>query len=122
MDDIPLRPIKSNSSTGARKPGDAALYETTSAGTGEKSGLFHRNKSARVAGGKRKLKNTDENPKRVDADGQEISVNGLGRLYNKIVNFSVVTRYMGRLLDESHYVLMEELQAPKYIYIYWWGV
>jgi hypothetical protein len=31
---------------------------------------------------------------RGDIDGEEVSVNGLGRFYDKIVNFSIITRYL----------------------------
>ena len=30
----------------------------------------------------------------MNTDGEEVKVNGLGRFYNRIVNFSVVTRYL----------------------------
>ena len=30
----------------------------------------------------------------MNTDGEEVKVNGLGRIYNRIVNFSVVTRYL----------------------------
>ena len=86
--DIPLTNVKTNNSTGARKPGEEAPYQTPT--NDEKAGLFHRGKGA---GGKRQLRRL-ESQNRVDTEGNEVSVNGLGRLYNKIVNFSVVTRYM----------------------------
>jgi len=86
--DIPLTNVKTNNSTGARKPGEEAPYQTPT--NDEKAGLFHRGKGA---GGKRQLRRL-ESQNRVDTEGNEVSVNGLGRFYNKIVNFSVVTRYM----------------------------
>lgn len=55
----------------------------------EKKGLFNRG-----AAGRRKVKKINSKPVRVGTDGEEISVNGLGRFYNKVINFSVVTRYL----------------------------
>lgn len=57
----------------------------------EKKGLFKRSGGA---GGRRKVKKVSSKPVRRGTDGEEISVNGLGRFYNKVVNFSVVTRYL----------------------------
>jgi len=54
----------------------------------EKKGFFNRGPA-----GRRKVKKINSKPKRIGTDGEEVSVNGLGRFYNKIVNFSVVTRY-----------------------------
>ena len=54
----------------------------------EKKGFF-----ARGPAGRRKIKKINSKPRRIGTDGEEISVNGLGRLYNKIVAFSVITRY-----------------------------
>jgi hypothetical protein len=52
----------------------------------EKKGLFNRG-----VGGRREKKTNSR--KRSGTDGEEVSVNGLGRFYNKIVNFSIITRY-----------------------------
>lgn len=54
----------------------------------EKKGFF-----ARGPGGRRQIKKRDSKPRRVGTDGEEVEVNGLGRLYNKVVTFSVITRY-----------------------------
>lgn len=84
--DIPLTPIRTAGSTGARKAGHEAIIPSLTFKDDEKEGLFNHG----VAGRRRVA-----NPKlrRVSSDGEEVAVNGLGRLYNKIVNFSVVTRY-----------------------------
>src|SRR3954447_11677362 len=91
-DDIPLTNVQTrSSSTGARKPGDE-IYSTTSFQNqptfrdDEKKGLFKRN----MVGGRRKVKKINSKPNRVGTDGEEVNVNGLGRFYNKVVNFSVV--------------------------------
>lgn len=93
---IPLTNVQTrSSSTGARKQGEGALNDFSNQPTfpnDEKKGLF-----GRGAAGRRKAKK-DSRPKRVGTDGEEISVNGLGRLYNKVVNFSIVTRYLVYIL------------------------
>lgn len=52
----------------------------------EKAGLFHR----RVAGRRKVAKKSMEHKR---DDGEEATLNQMGRLYDKILNFSVVTRY-----------------------------
>src|SRR6187402_1371639 len=90
--DIPLTNVQTrSSSTGARKPGDEIHSSFTNQSTfrdDEKKGLFKRN-----MGGRRKVKKINSKPTRVGTDGEEVKVNGLGRFYKKVVNFSVVTRY-----------------------------
>jgi len=79
------------SSTGARKPTDTLPVDFHTQSTfqdDEKRGLFQR------AGGKRRLKKTDSKPRRIGTDGEEIKQNWLGKVYTKIVNFSVVTKYV----------------------------
>ncbi|KAG4413725.1 hypothetical protein IFR04_013120 [Cadophora malorum] len=90
---IPLTNVQTrSSSTGARKQGegvmnDSDLSNQPTFNDDEKKGLFHR-------GGRRKVKKIDSKPKRVGTDGEEVALTGLGRVYSKIVNFSVVTRYL----------------------------
>ncbi|KAG0648727.1 Mechanosensitive ion channel Msy1 [Hyphodiscus hymeniophilus] len=86
--DIPLTSVRTNSSTGARKQGDEAIYRQPTFQADEKNGMFNR-----ALGGRRKARKTNSRPKRIGTDGEEVSVNSLGRFYDKIVNFSVVTRY-----------------------------
>jgi hypothetical protein len=93
--DIPLTTVQShNSSIGARRTlthpsqlGGSSTFRTQQSRglDDEKKGLFKRR------GGRRKVKKITS---RVNTDGEEVKVNGLGRFYNKIVNFSVVTRYL----------------------------
>lgn len=52
----------------------------------EKAGLFHR----RVAGRRKVAKKSKQNQ---SDDGEEATLNQMGRIYHKILNFSVVTRY-----------------------------
>jgi hypothetical protein len=89
---IPLTTVQTrSSSTGARKPGEGAINDISNQPTmqdDEKKGFFNRGPA-----GRRKVKKINSKPKRMGTDGEEVSVNGLGRFYNKIVNFSVVTRY-----------------------------
>ncbi|KAI0006411.1 Mechanosensitive ion channel-domain-containing protein [Xylariaceae sp. FL0662B] len=89
--DIPLTQVRSNaSSTGARKPyqGTATGFSTDGQNEpeeNEKRGFFHR--------GRRRAKN--DGPNRSDTMGsEEASVNAMGRLYNKIIGASVITRYL----------------------------
>ncbi|KAF4625131.1 hypothetical protein G7Y89_g13038 [Cudoniella acicularis] len=91
-DDIPLtsvrRSFSASSSTGNRKPGEGtnipsnATSQTTF--VDEKKSFFKRGPA-----GRRKEKKV----KRVGTDGEEMHINGMGRLYHKVVNFSIVTRY-----------------------------
>lgn len=95
---IPLTNINTrSSSTGARKPGEGALQETMAMNSNdEKKTMFGRSPGG-GGGGRRKAKRMDR-AKRIGTDGEEVSVNGLGRLYKKVVNFSVVTRYLVYIL------------------------
>jgi hypothetical protein len=91
---IPLTtvPTHRSASSGARKQGDFANHPTFRDDQGpddEKKGLFRRG-----MGGRRKIKKISSKRSRVGTDGEEVKVNGLGRFYNKIVKFSVVTRYL----------------------------
>ncbi|KAI1869039.1 hypothetical protein JX265_003045 [Neoarthrinium moseri] len=78
--------MRSNaSSTGARKANQgltSALDGAASPPTNEKQGMFHR--------GRRSKK-----PSRSGTAGSDdFSLNAMGRIYNKIIGFSVVTRYL----------------------------
>lgn len=88
-DGIQLTTVKSNASikssnTGHRKaaPRNSNTFDSESRHENEKSG--HR-------GRRRKL--DDEGLSRANT-GDEASLNAMGRLYNKIIGFSVVTRYL----------------------------
>ncbi|PBP18151.1 Mechanosensitive ion channel family protein [Diplocarpon rosae] len=93
--DIPLTNVQTrSSSTGARRKGEGLLSEgdmsnQPTPNDDEKKGLFHHGRI-----GRRKVKKANGSPVRVGTDGEEITVTGVGRLYNKIVGFSVVTRYL----------------------------
>ena len=88
--DIPLTNVRTNSSTGARKPGHEAVIQQPTFKDDEKKGLFN----GRRPGGRRRIKKMSSKTRRVGTDGEEVSVNGLGRFYHQIVNFSVITRYL----------------------------
>ncbi|KAK4662512.1 hypothetical protein QC763_604080 [Podospora pseudopauciseta] len=85
MQDIPLRQIRSNASstTGARR----ADMEPIS----EKNVLF--NEAVGTPAGRRRIK---KDLMRTGSSNlsEEASLNAMGRFYNKIVSFSVVTRYL----------------------------
>ncbi|TQW00561.1 hypothetical protein V2A60_001636 [Cordyceps javanica] len=83
--DIPLTNVRSNvSSTGARKTaaGINHSHNDSADSNGEKPG--HHGRRRKIA---------PDNLKR-QGTGDEVERNALGRLYEKIVGFSVVTRYM----------------------------
>ncbi|PHH84402.1 hypothetical protein CDD83_1996 [Cordyceps sp. RAO-2017] len=83
---IPLSTVRSNASTGARKPALTTSFESSPTGD-EKSELHHRH-----AGRRRRM---NEGLGRAGTGGSDdVSVNALGRLYARIVGFSTVTRYM----------------------------
>ncbi|RFU31270.1 hypothetical protein B7463_g5078, partial [Scytalidium lignicola] len=88
--DIPLTQVRTNNSTGARRQGEGVMNsnDLDSQPTFhdvEKSDHFHHH------AGRRKLQKLDSKG-RVDSEGVE--VNAMGRLYHKIVGFSVITRYL----------------------------
>ncbi|KAB5585423.1 mechanosensitive ion channel [Coniochaeta sp. 2T2.1] len=90
MADIPLRTIQSNaSSTGARKRSQVPIGTTPSSEEDdtEKRGLFHHRS---VAAGRRRVV---KDMQRQGTDGSA-RLNVMGKLYNKIVGFSVITRYL----------------------------
>ncbi|EHL00469.1 putative Uncharacterized MscS family protein [Glarea lozoyensis 74030] len=102
--DIPLgsMPRRSQSSQGgARRQGEGTdlpqeLSQTTTLNS-EKKGFFkHKNPIA----GRRKDPKAIQ-PLRRGTDGEEVSVNKIGRFYNKIVNFSIITRYFVYILPVS---------------------
>jgi len=84
MQDIPLRTIRSNaSSTGTRR--------VNTEGMDEKHALFDK-----AVGGPIGRRRINKDLKRAGSTGmsEEASLNAMGRLYNKIIGFSVVTRYL----------------------------
>ncbi|KAJ9149439.1 Mechanosensitive ion channel protein [Pleurostoma richardsiae] len=101
--DIPLTKIgTSASSTGARKPfqsvSNRSEEQSADQSADEKNGLFHHrsHKSHRGPAGRRKLIKDDlaSKGRRGTFGSEEFSLNAMGRLYNKIIGFSVVTRYL----------------------------
>lgn len=83
---IPLTTVRSNVSTGARKPNMA----NSSSFDNEKN--QHHHLHHRHAGRRRKLEGQQIG--RRGTGGEEERLNAMGRIYSKIVNFSVVTRYL----------------------------
>ena len=87
--DIPLTTVASQ--TGARKADNNVQppgYEMQSSPPkdDEKAGLFHRRVAGRRKVAKKSIGKQGE-------DGEEATLNQMGRLYDKILNFSIVTRY-----------------------------
>ena len=83
--DIPLANVKTN--TGAAKGGMAAYGSGTFSEKNEKAGLFRRS----AAGRRKKAK--EQKTGKSGEYGEEDVLNQVGKLYNRILNFSVVTRY-----------------------------
>jgi hypothetical protein len=94
--DIPLTSVRSNSSSrGVRRAGDDGISPIDFAPQKsfpqdrEKAGFFKR------GGGRRKVMKEDQNTiRRVNSDDEATSLTTMGRIYDKIVNFSTITRYM----------------------------
>ncbi|KAF2727945.1 hypothetical protein EJ04DRAFT_569938 [Polyplosphaeria fusca] len=80
-DDIPLQTVLSHTPSHA-----PTVHEHTS----EKSGLFHR--------GRRRVQKVDSKtgvpPRPVDDDDEKTALNRMGKFYLKVLNFSIITRYM----------------------------
>lgn len=102
--DIPLTNVRTaGSSTGGRRQGETIAQTMSQAPlTEEKSGLFKRGPA-----GRRKTKGIE----RKGTNGEEMHVNSLGRIYHKIINFSVVTRYLVYVLP-----IASLIAAPIVIY------
>ncbi|KAK0625982.1 Mechanosensitive ion channel-domain-containing protein [Immersiella caudata] len=85
MQDIPLRQVASNaSSSGARRVEQTIQSMETA---DEKTDMFERAGFA----GRRRAKGIGRSDSSLS---QETSLNAMGRFYNKIISFSVVTRYL----------------------------
>lgn len=106
--DIPLTQVNTSGSTGARKHAQTlAEMSTTTSNTDhseKKSGLFHRKSKNEGDGeeaghiGRRKAIKKLGDGGRKDSWGDGNGLNAMGRLYNKIVNFSSVTKYIVYIL------------------------
>lgn len=92
--DIPLAQVPTAGSTGNRRPLQSAdTIMNTSSNTSEKKGLFHRKGPA----GRRKNAKDREKElikRRGTGDSEVAALNFMGKVYAKIVGFSVITRYL----------------------------
>ena len=90
---IQLTPVRSNVSTGARKP-DMAHTSSIDTTQQEKEGKQHTHRFRRG----RRQKKDEALGRKVESDGDDgegaPSLNFMGRLYYKIIGFSVVSRYL----------------------------
>ncbi|KAF2966269.1 hypothetical protein GQX73_g7308 [Xylaria multiplex] len=90
--DIPLTQIRSNASTGARKPsqgigsGFEQVDDSGDNGHNEKHHFFHR--------GRRHARKKEGTPSEDELASTELSLNAMGRLYNRIIHASGPTRYL----------------------------
>ena len=79
--DIPLQTVVSHTPSHARTVQDETMTE--------KGGLFHRG-----VHGRRRIQKLDSKASGADTgDDGENTLNRMGKIYNKILNFSIVTRY-----------------------------
>lgn len=86
---IPLTNVRSKASaTGLRTANQVSFPPEMNDGSGEKRGLFHRH------GGRRKVQRKGSFRRQGTGDSEDVALNAMGRLYNKVVGFSVVTRYL----------------------------
>lgn len=90
MQDIPLAQIKSHaSSTGARRANQgiaSGIDGTQSPPSNEKHGLFQ--------AGRRRAKQPETPGRSKTFGSDEFSLNAMGKIYSKIIGFSVITRYL----------------------------
>ncbi|KAI9802894.1 MAG: hypothetical protein M1825_002125 [Sarcosagium campestre] len=91
---IPLAPVSHGASTYNSGPSKSTFQDPSNV---EKGGLFHRHTAGRRV--KRVAANADT--RKSDHDGEGDFINPMGRLYNRILNFSVVTRYILYILPIS---------------------
>lgn len=95
---IPLTPVMSNmSNTGARKEGQSMtqqdLKRNETNGSANEAGIFHRH-----IGRRRNRKETGGDASLVEGEG---ALTAMGRIYEKILNFSILTRYLVYILPLS---------------------
>lgn len=96
MDNIPLQQIVSHPNTIGRTGSSDTVHDdypndNMTPAQHEKSGLFHRHTR-----GRRKMKKITSKgvgTGRKGSDGEEDTVNLMGQIYDKFMNFSIVTRY-----------------------------
>ena len=99
-DAIPLATVRSNASTGARKPntttqhGNSVSFDSSNNGNEKEQekapGFFHRHHGRRKKIGDKPLGRQGTG----DSDDSEARLNTMGRIYAKVVGYSVITRYM----------------------------
>jgi len=89
-DGIQLTTVRSNASTGARKPNMAASpsFESHQSEKTKSHHPFHRGRRQKVKDQSLGRKNTG------DSDTEGASLNFMGKLYYKIIGFSIVSRYL----------------------------
>ena len=88
--DIPMTSVSAHGPSGARKADAAATpptYKLSSDSPNEKSGLFKRTDTG--LGRRRKMQQKGLSEK----DEEDGTLTSMGKIYNKILNFSIITRY-----------------------------
>jgi len=88
MQEIPLRPVRSNASSSGARKADQTLKDIEMDEINEKHGAY---RGMGIAGRRRVQKDL----KRAGSNlSEETRLNAMGRFYNKIIGFSVITRYL----------------------------
>jgi hypothetical protein len=94
--DIPLTTVRSNSSSrGVRRAADDGIspidfaQQNSFSQDREKAHFFNR-----VAGRRKIAKDDPSTIRRVNSDDETTSLTTMGKIYDKVVNFSTITRYM----------------------------
>ncbi|POS83440.1 hypothetical protein EPUL_006206, partial [Erysiphe pulchra] len=87
---FPLTKIQS-STTGARKPGEGTLNDFSQPETSKTN-------EKRSWSGRRKVKKLETRSVHVETNGEVVEVKRLGRIYGKIIRFSIIYRYIVYIL------------------------
>jgi len=92
--DIPLETVVTHSTSGRQRNGtntstqvDGSPYQADTASPNEKSGLFHRGI------GRRRVKKVNSRDPSRPGETEEGTLTSMGKVYTKIMNFSIITRY-----------------------------
>lgn len=97
--DIPLAPVTTNTQTRQTNGASANPYNNhptfKEPETNEKSGLFHRGHAGRRI---KKINSKGEVTGTKGTDDEGDTLTRMGKIYNKILNFSIITRYIVYIL------------------------
>lgn len=106
-DVIQLTTVRSNVSTGARKPtmATSASFETSRSEKPKSHGHFHR-------GRRQKPDQTLGRKSTGDSESEGASLNFMGKLYYKIIGFSIVSRYLVYIVPVAIFLAVPLIILP----------